>query len=97
MAMSQRSRVAICTGLCTVVDEAAVVELLSFFPVRDVEQPALAGRAEQPEAGIDASIAERLARIEARLTQLEACIEILATDTRDGLARIEQLIVEDST
>ncbi|MBS1837615.1 MAG: hypothetical protein JST64_07945, partial [Actinobacteria bacterium] len=39
MALTERSRSALYRGLCTIVDDEAVQEMLSFFPARDVEQP----------------------------------------------------------
>lgn len=87
--------------MCTVVDEAAVVELLSFFPARDAGDPLRTGRGERPDTRNDASTAERLTRIDERLTSIderltsiEARIDVLATDMRAGLAAIEQRILE---
>lgn len=94
MAMSQSSRVALYEGLRTVVDEAAVVELLSFFPVRDVGEPLTTECAERRATGIDPSAGERLAQIERRLASVETRIEVLAADMRAGLASIEQRIIE---
>jgi hypothetical protein len=90
MAMSQRSRTVLYEGLCQHIDEAAVAELLSFFPVRDVGEPSTREGAERRHAGIDATADERLVQIEGRLAGIEA----LAADLRAGLARIEQRIIE---
>lgn len=40
MALTERSRSALYQGLTTVIDEEAVQEMLSYFPARDVEEPA---------------------------------------------------------
>lgn len=40
MALTERNRSALYQGLTTVIDEEAVEEMLSYFPARDVEEPA---------------------------------------------------------
>ncbi|NLV55506.1 MAG: hypothetical protein GXY13_07840, partial [Acidimicrobiales bacterium] len=41
MALSERSRSALCHGLSDVIgDEEAVGEMMSYFPARDVDEPA---------------------------------------------------------
>ena len=40
MALTERNRSALYQGLSTIIDEEAVEEMLSYFPARDVEEPA---------------------------------------------------------
>ncbi len=40
MALTERNRSSLYQGLTTVIDEEAVEEMLSYFPARDVEEPA---------------------------------------------------------
>lgn len=92
MALSQRSRVAIYTGLRKVVDEAAVVELLSCFPDDDEQRQPGSGGLRRP--GPVAVMSERLAQVEARLARIESKIETLAAETGDGFTGVEEVLLE---
>lgn len=84
MAMTQRSRTVLYQGLIDMIeDEVAVGELLSYFPARDVEEPATKEFVAAQGADVRVELAglrAELAAMEARLTaqaaaQLRASIE----------------------
>jgi hypothetical protein len=92
MAMTERSRAALYQGLSTVVDEEAVGEMLSYFPARDVEEPASKEYIERRFAQLDA----RFAQIDARFAQVDARIDVLAADMKAGFAALEQRLHEST-
>ncbi len=58
MSLSQRSRSAIYAGLKDLVDEEAVEEMLSHFPVRDLDEPVTQGFVRAEIADVRAEIAD---------------------------------------
>lgn len=77
MALTERNRSALYQGLSTVIDEEAVEEMLSYFPARDVEEPAT----------------KEFLRAETALlrTELKNDMTVLRTELKDEMAvlRIE--------
>lgn len=90
MALTERSRSALYTGLRTVVDEEAVQEMLSFFPARDVEEPVTKDH-------LRAEMAELRAEITDLRTDLRAEIaehgDAIRRDLRSEMHRIAVLNV----
>jgi len=76
MALTERSRSALYQGLTDVIqDEVAVGELLSYFPARDVEEPATNEFVAAQIAGLRADLGGEIAG--------------LRTEMRVGLAELE--------
>jgi len=72
MALTERNRSALYQGLTTVIDEEAVEEMLSYFPARDVEEPAT----------------KEFLRAETALlrTELKDDMTVLRTELKDDMA-----------
>jgi uncharacterized small protein (DUF1192 family) len=79
MALSERSRTTIYTNLEPLLGEEAVGEMLSYFPARDVEEPATKEfvRAEvaRLESKVDAGFARLDAKIDTGMATLDARID----------------------
>ncbi|MBS1836571.1 MAG: hypothetical protein JST64_02620, partial [Actinobacteria bacterium] len=60
MALTEKSRSALYRGLCHVIDEEAVEEMLSFFPARDVDEAVTREFLRAELAGMELRLAESL-------------------------------------
>ena len=83
MALTERNRSALFQGLTTVIDEEAVEEMLSYFPARDVEEPAT----------------KEFLRAESALlrTELKDDMALLRTEFKDDMAALRTELKDDMT
>ena len=81
MALTERNRSALYQGLTTVIDEEAVEEMLSYFPARDVEEPAT----------------KEFLRAETALlrTELKDDMTVLRTELKDETALLHTELKDD--
>ena len=94
MALTERNRSALYQGLTTVIAEEAVEEMLSYFPARDVEEPATKEflRAEtallRTELKDDMTVLRTELKDETALlrTELKDEMALLRTESKDDMA-----------
>jgi hypothetical protein len=71
MAMTERSRNALYEGLTGFIDEEAVGEMLSYFPARDVEEPASKELVRAECSDVRAELSQLRAGMEQRFGEVE--------------------------
>lgn len=86
MSLSQRSRSAIYTGLKDLVEEEAVEEMLSNFPVRDLDEPVTQGFVRAEVADVRAEIADvraEMADVRTEIADVRAEIAVVRTEVAE--------------
>ena len=87
MALTERSRSALYQGLTDLIeDEVAVGELLSYFPARDVEEPAT-----------KEFVAAQIAGVHRELAELRGEMSTMGADLRGEMAAMEGRIIASSS
>jgi hypothetical protein len=86
MALTERSRSALFRGLSEVLDdEEAVGELLSYFPTRDVDEPASRDFVDARIANVESHIAA----LEARISGVDGRVDALDARMRAGFESVD--------
>ena len=87
MALTERSRAALFRGLSEALDdEEAVGELLSYFPSRDVDEPASRDFVDARMSRLEASVTALEARMDAGFASVDARMAALFAEQRESLA-----------
>ena len=83
MALTERNRSALYQGLSTIIDEEAVEEMLSYFPARDVEEPATKEFLRAETALLRTELKDETALLR---TELKDEMALLRTESKDDMA-----------
>lgn len=83
MALTERNRSALYQGLTTVIAEEAVEEMLSYFPARDVEEPATKEFLRAETALLRTELKDEMAVLR---TELKDETALLRTELKDDMA-----------
>jgi|GEM_PF-3338118 len=83
MALTERNRSALYQGLSTIIDEEAVEEMLSYFPARDVEEPATKEFLRAETALLRTELKDEMAVLR---TELKDETALLRTELKDDMA-----------
>jgi len=98
MALTERSRSALYQGLTDLIeDEVAVGELLSYFPARDVEEPATKEFVAVQVAGVHRELAELRGETSTMGSDLRGEMATLGSDLRGEMAAMEGRIIASSS
>jgi len=101
MVLTERSRSALYQGLSSIVDEAAVEEMLSYFPARDIDEPVTTNhlRVEMSDmrtelhvemAGLRTELRDEIAELRTEVaTELNDKITGLRSDLKADMTELE--------
>ncbi len=101
MGLTERSRSALYQGLSSIVDEAAVEEMLSYFPARDIDEPVTTNhlRVEMSDmrtelhvemAGLRTELRDEIAELRTEVaTELNDKITGLRSDLKADMTELE--------
>lgn len=85
MGLTERSRSALYQGLSSIVDEAAVEEMLSYFPARDIDEPVTTNHLRVEMSGLRTELHVEMAGLR---TELRDEIAELRTEVKGEIAEL---------